>query len=262
MKSYKISMLSFVLMKISYLPSRKLEKKNFQKYVIEFEANLKENLLKLQFELQTFTYQPSPIKTFVVRDPKTRKISASHFRDRVVHHALCNLITPIFEKGFIHDSFANRKGKGTHNAINRFEQFLRETTFNHQIFEERERALKRSYWLRTKSRHKHYFQSVDHNILLEKIRVKIKDEKIIWLIEIILKNHKTENPQRGMPLGNLTSQFFANIYLDEFDHFVKQQLKAKYYLRYVDDFVILHISQKVLVKWKTKIEEFFEKNLR
>lgn len=77
-----------------------------------------------------------------------------------------------------------------------------------------------------------------------------------------MKNHKTENPQRGMPLGNLTSQFFANIYLDEFDHFVKQQLKAKYYLRYVDDFVILHISQKVLVKWKTKIEEFFEKKLK
>ncbi|MEK6981694.1 MAG: hypothetical protein AABX38_02080 [Candidatus Micrarchaeota archaeon] len=143
MKSYKnfyAQLCSYENLVFAFKKARK--RKTFKKYVIEFEANLKENLLKLQFELQTFTYQPSPIKTFVVRDPKTRKISASHFRDRVVHHALCNLITPIFEKGFIHDSFANRKGKGTHNAINRFEQFLRETTFNHQIFEERERALK------------------------------------------------------------------------------------------------------------------------
>lgn len=93
------------------------------------------------------------------------------------------------------------------------------------------------------------------------IRKKIKDEKIIWLIEIILKNHKTLVPRKGMPLGNLTSQFFANFYLDGFDHFVKEQLKTKYYVRYVDDFVILHISKKVLLDWKTQINEFLSKNL-
>jgi len=99
-------------------------------------------------------------------------------------------------------------------------------------------------------------------ILLEKIRTEIKDEKVIWLIETILKNHKTEVPNRGMPLGNLTSQFFANFYLDEFDHFVKHELKAKYYLRYVDDFVILHRDIKILEKWKQEIDVFLRENLK
>lgn len=118
------------------------ERKTLKDYVIEFESDLKQNLIKLSNELEKFTYSPSPLSTFIVRDPKTRKISASYFRDRVVHHAICNILSPIFEKDFIFDSFANRKGKGTHNAINRFEQFLRKTTLNHQKFEERERALK------------------------------------------------------------------------------------------------------------------------
>ncbi len=115
--------------------------KTLKEYVIEFETNLKENLLKLQFELQTFTYKPKPIKTFIVRDPKTRKIGASDFRDRVVHHALCNVIAPILGNSFIFDSFANQKGKGTHKAIKRFEQFLTQTTFNHKKTVERERVL-------------------------------------------------------------------------------------------------------------------------
>lgn len=108
---------------------------------------------------------------------------------------------------------------------------------------------------------RHYFQSVDHQILLGKIRNRIEDEKIIWLIETIVKNHKTQNLGKGMPLGNLTSQFFANFYLDEFDYFVKHELKAKYYLRYVDDFILLDLNQKVLIEWKNKIEEFLEKKL-
>jgi len=94
------------------------------------------------------------------------------------------------------------------------------------------------------------------------IKEKIKDEKVMWLIETILKNHKTEIPEKGMPLGNLTSQFFANFYLDEFDHFVKEQLRAKYYIRYVDDFVILHISKNTLSKWKEEINEFLGQNLQ
>lgn len=113
------------------------KRKTLKEYVIEFEANLKENLLKLQFELQTFTYRPAPIKMFVVRDPKTRKIGASDFRDRVVHHALCNVIAPVLGNSFISDSFANRKGKGTHPAIKRFEHFLAQTTFNHKKTPER-----------------------------------------------------------------------------------------------------------------------------
>ncbi|MFH1285125.1 MAG: hypothetical protein ABIH99_00935 [Candidatus Micrarchaeota archaeon] len=106
------------------------KRKTRKPYVLEFEKNLQNNLFQLQWELLTHTYQPRPLKTFVVRDPKTRKISASHFRDRVVHHALCNIIAPIFEARFIHDTYANRTGKGTHAALKRFDCFLRKATLN------------------------------------------------------------------------------------------------------------------------------------
>jgi len=109
-----------------YLAWRKARKrKTLKDYVIAFESDLDNNLKSLKYELETLTYVPSPLTTFIIRDPKTRKISASHFRDRVVHHALCNIIEPILSKSFIYDSFANQKGKGTHLAIRRFEHFLR-----------------------------------------------------------------------------------------------------------------------------------------
>jgi hypothetical protein len=120
---------SYENLELAFKKARK--RKTLKNYVIEFEANLKENLLKLQFELQTLTYQPAPIKTFIISDPKTRKIGASDFRDRVVHHALYNAISPLLGNSFIFDSFANRKGKGTPNAIRRFESFLRRVSFNH-----------------------------------------------------------------------------------------------------------------------------------
>lgn len=101
------------------------KRKTLKNYVIEFESGLENNLKQLKYELETFTYLPNPMRVFVVRDPKTRRISASHFRDRVVHHALCNIIAPIFEKDFIYDSFANQKGKGTHKAVERFEKFMK-----------------------------------------------------------------------------------------------------------------------------------------
>lgn len=109
---------------------------------------------------------------------------------------------------------------------------------------------------------RHYFETVDHEILLKLIRRKIKDEKVIWLIETILKNHKTEINGRGMPLGNLTSQFFANFYLSELDYFVKHQLNASYYIRYVDDFVILHRDKRVLEKWEHEISLFLIEKLK
>jgi hypothetical protein len=108
---------------------------------------------------------------------------------------------------------------------------------------------------------RHYFDSVDHEILLKMITEKIKDEKVIWLIETILKNHKTIVPRKGMPLGNLTSQFFANLYLNEFDHFVKERLRARYYIRYVDDFVILHRDRAKLEQWRKEIATFLQERL-
>ncbi|MFH1520627.1 MAG: RNA-directed DNA polymerase [Candidatus Micrarchaeota archaeon] len=109
---------------------------------------------------------------------------------------------------------------------------------------------------------KHYFETVNHEILLRLIRVKIKDEKVMWLIETILKNHKIEVVGRGMPLGNLTSQFFANFYLNELDYFVKHELNAEYYIRYVDDFVILHNDKRVLENWEHEIDIFLRENLK
>jgi len=221
--------------------------KTKRRYVKRFQRNLKENLLKLQEELINQTYQPCKLKTFILQDPKTRKISKSAFRDRVVHHALCNIIVPIFEKSFIYDSHANQIGKGTLKAIERFDKFKRKVSKNNS---------RKCYVL--KADIKHYFQEVDHEKLLDIIKRRITGEKIIWLIEQILNNYKSE---KGMPLGNLTSQFFANVYLNELAQFVKHKLRAKCYIRYVDDFVILHNSKEQLNIWKSEINRFLKEKL-
>lgn len=222
--------------------------KTKRRYVKSFQKNLRNNLLKLKEELINQTYEPCSLKNFVLRDPKTRKISKSAFRDRVVHHALCNLIVPDFEKGFIYDSHANQIGKGTLKAIERFDKFKRKVSKNNT---------RKCFVL--KADIKHYFEEIDHQILINIIKKKIKDKKVIWLIKQILSvNNKT----RGMPLGNLTSQFFANLYLNELDAYAKHNLKAKYYIRYVDDFVILHESKEQLEKWKNKIDKFLKEKLK
>lgn len=227
---------------------RKARKHKTKKlYVIEFEKNLKENLLQLRTELLLYAYRPRPLETFILRDPKTRKISKSDFRDRVVHHALCNIIEPIFDKSFIHDSYANRKGKGTLKAIGRFDCFKRKVSKNNT---------RKCFIL--KADIKHYFETVDHNTLLEIINKKIKDSNVLWLIKKILQNYQTKEHGKGMPLGNLTSQFFANVYLNELDQFIKHELKAKYYIRYVDDFIIPNNSRIILLDYKEKINEFLK----
>jgi len=226
-------------------------------YVIEFESNLRENLLKLQEELKNQTYMPIPLVTFILRDPKTRRISKSAFLDRIVHYALVRVIEPIFDKEFIYDSCANRKGKGNLFAIKRFEQFVRKVSRNGKINGWFNNNQIKGYCL--KADIKHYFQEVNHNILLTIIKRKIKDEKVIWLINQILVNGFIE---KGMPLGNLTSQFFANVYLNELDYFVKHELKAKYYIRYVDDFVILNSSREHLKIWKQEIDKFLRDKLK
>lgn len=218
-------------------------------YVIEFEQNREENLFQLRNELLFHIYRPKPLKTFILRDPKTRKISKSAFRDRIVHHALCNVIQPIFEKSFIYDSYANRKRKGTLKAIERFHFFHRKISKNN---------MRAAYVLKADVRH--YFETVDHAILLSRIRKKISDQRALWLIHRIFSNYSTSSG-KGMPLGNLTSQFFANVYLNELDQFVKHTLKVEYYIRYVDDFVLFHTSWKVLEKWKSKIDAFLKEKL-
>ncbi len=224
--------------------------KTLKHYVIDFEKNLKENLMQLRAELLMQTYSPQPLKTFILRDPKTRKISKSAFRDRVVHHAVCNLIEPVFDSRFIHDSFANRLGKGTFNAVKRFDEFKRKVSKNHTI---------KCYAL--KADIKSYFDNVDHKILLQILGKRIKDERAMLLIMKILANHKGGSAGKGMPLGNLTSQFFANVYLNELDQYVKHKLGIKYYLRYVDDFAILHQSCEALEGYKRQIDIFLKEKL-
>ena len=229
---------------------RKARKGKLKKEDIKiFKRNIIKNIQDLQFELMAKTYKPKPLKTFILRDPKTRKISKSDFRDRVIHHAICNIIEPIFDKTFIYDNCAGRKNKGTSFALKRLEKFQLKTTKN---------LTSNSYCL--KADIKHYFKEVNHEILINIIKKKIKDKNTIQLIVKILKNY--HNKEKGIPLGNLTSQFFASIYLNELDYFVKHQLKEKHYVRYVDDFLILNYSRFKLTFLKNRIKEFLKNNLK
>jgi len=160
----------------AYQKARQGKTKKF--YVIKFEKDLEKNLKQLQTELITQTYKPKPLKTFIIRDPKTRKISKSRFRDRVIHHALVNIIGHLFEKSFVYDSFANQIGKGTLKAIERFEIFKRKVSKNNT----------RDCFV-LKADIKHYFEEVDHNVFISIVQRKIKDEKVIWLIKQILSNN-------------------------------------------------------------------------
>ena len=244
-----------------YLAFRKSKKgKSSKKYVKQFEKNLEENILKLRTELLLHSYKPKPLKNFTIRDPKTRKISKSDFKDRVIHHALCNVIESIFNRTFIHDSYANRKGKGTIAALQRFDKFKRKVSRNGKINGWFNNNQVKGYCL--KADIKHYFEEVDQEILLKIIKKKIRCPKTIWLINQILNTFNIKTKGKGMPLGNLTSQFFANVYLNELDKFVKHKLRAEYYIRYVDDFIILHSSKEQLMNWKKEIDSFLKRELK
>ena len=224
-------------------------------YVIHFESNLIKNLRNLQNDLKDKKYYPSRLKKFVIRDPKTRTIHASIFRDRIVHHAIINILKPIYEPRFINDSFASRKDKGTHLAVERFEYFMNKVSSNgKKIKKPFNNNSIQGYVL--KADIKHYFDTIDHEVLINILRKKIRDEDLIELVRIILHKFYSPIKGKGLHLGNYTSQFFANIYLNNLDYFVKHRLKAKYYIRYVDDFVILHKDKKVLFEFKDKIEKY------
>jgi hypothetical protein len=165
---------------------------------------------------------------------KRRFISAAPYVDRVVQHALCNLIEPIFERTFIYDSYACRKGKGTHKAVDRFTEYSR----------------KNVYVLKCDIRN--YFASIDHEILFQMIQRKIKDPKVLWLIRVIIDS--TPNP--GIPIGNLTSQIFANLYLNGLDHFIKENIGCRCYLRYMDDLILFGDNKEQLAGWKEEIGDF------
>ena len=262
MKTYKNLYTSIYNLSNLFLAWRKARKgKTKRGYVKEFEKDTLGNLLLLHEELKNETYYPKPLKIFILRDPKTRKISKSDFRDRVVHHALINLLEPIFDKTFIYDSCANRKGKGNLFALKRFDKFVRKVSRNGKITFNKFNDNNYVAGFCLKADIKRYFETINHKILINLIKRKINNYKVICLIEKILNNFKTKIDGKGMPLGNLTSQFFANIYLHELDYFVKHILRSKYYIRYVDDFVILNDSKSQLNEWVAKINIFLQNQL-
>jgi len=237
-----------------------VKRKTSSKEVQEFQKHWRFHLCNLLRELKTKTYFPKPLQKFVLRDPKTRVICVSAFRDRVVHHALVNILQPIFEPRFIYDSYASRRGKGMLKALQRFDEFKKKVSKNGKLIPNARNTNEVCGFV-LKADIKHYFETVDKELLVQILKRYVKDETVLWLTRIILDNYSSEVHGKGMPLGNWTSQFFANVYLNELDQFVKHELKIKYYIRYVDDFVIFSDSKEELSVCKEKINLFLKKNL-
>lgn len=218
--------------------------------VANFEINLEDNLFQLHQELKNNAYYHFNYSSFFIQDPKLRHIHKAAVRDRVFHQAIFRVLNPIFEPTFIFDSYSSRKNKGIHKAVERFNHFARKISQNNT----------RNCWV-LKCDVKKFFDSVDHKILLNLIERKIEDGKVVSLVKKIIDSFETE-PNKGIPLGNVTSQIFANIYLNQLDQFVKHQLRIKYYIRYTDDFVILDKDTNFLKSLIAKINEFLRKHLK
>lgn len=206
-----------------------------------FFYHLEPELLRLREELSSGGYSPSPYRFFQIFDPKERTIAEAPFRDRVVHHAIVNVLTPVYERVFIYDSYATRPGKGTHAAIRRAQQFLR------------------AYRWYFKTDIDKYFDHVNHDIMLAILARKIKDRQFLALLEKIIRN--TPAAGAGLPIGNLTSQFLANVYLDPLDHYLKDRRGIKGYIRYMDDMVIFAHEKTPLLDIETEIREFLAEKL-
>lgn len=221
--------------------------------VISFNKNLIDGISDLRDKIMSGAYSHGQYREFSIYDGKKRIISAAPFRDRVVHHAICNIIMPIFEKTFINTSYANRIGKGTHRAVMLCKKYIR----------------KYDYYMKFDI--VKYFPSIDHETLKDVISSKIKCHKTLELINKIIDSFSIDTPfqyfpgdclftpserKNGLPIGNLTSQYFANIYLTSLDHFILGSLKIRSYIRFVDDFVIFHNDKEYINYCKIKIAGF------
>lgn len=255
----------------AYLECRKNKRNTIN--ALRFEIEAEENIIRLERELKSRTYHPSRSILFTTEKPKRREIFAADFRDRVVHHLLVEQLERIWEPEFIHDSFACRINKGTHKAVKRLQTFLRRITLNGHA---------RAYFLQLDI--KDFFPSIDKQILFNILTRKVSAPDILWLAREVLfwdctQSYTLRGPEsaiknippnkslfgkenkRGLPIGNLTSQFFANVYLNELDQFVKHALRAPYYVRYVDDFVLLSKDRDELILWRSKIDQFVRERL-
>jgi len=216
-----------------------------------FTVQLMDNIFSLHYDLLYHKYQHGGYEAFNISDPKPRNIHKAGVRDRLLHHAIYRQLYPFFDRTFIADSYSCRLGKGTHKALNRCCQFIYQVSRNNT----------RTGWV-LKCDIKRFFANIDHDVLLGILREYISDNNIIWLLERVIDSFYAGQDNRGLPLGNLTSQLFANVYLNKLDQFVKHKLKAKYYIRYADDFVILSDDVKWLRRQIELIEEFLLSDLK
>lgn len=226
-------------LELADINARKGKTKN--KDVLEHDKNRKENILKLHLALKNKTYRTSEYKTFKIYEPKERLIFClEYYPDRIVHHAILNILEPIFVKTFTRDTYSCIKGRGIHGAVNAVKNALKDT--DNTIY-----CLKLDI--------KKFYPSINHDILKKIIRRKIKDKDLLWLLDDIIDSTD------GVPIGNYTSQYFANLYLTGFDHWLKEIKGVKYYFRYADDIIILSSDKQWLHSLLGEIKEYLSINL-
>jgi len=223
--------------------------KRNKKDVMLFEWNLEENIFRLHRDLKNKTYEHGVYHSFKIRDPKPRDIHKAQVRDRILHHAVFQILNPLFEPCFISASFSCREGYGTHKGVQYLQDTLRKANKNGFI---------KCFALKCDV--KKFFDTIDHDILLAILKKKIKDEDTIWLLKQIISSFSSKNSllgiEKGIPIGNLTSQLFANIYMNDFDQFIKNKLRVKYFLRYTDDFLIISENKAYLEEILPEIISF------
>ncbi len=237
------------------LAYRKARKgKRSREEVARFGLNLEKELILIQTRLRQQTWLPGEYRIFSIYERKPRQIAAAPFRDRVVHHALMNVVEPLLDRRFIFDTYACRQGHGVHLAVKRYQEWSKTHAYTLKLDVSR------------------YFPSVDHDILKQQLAARIKDKQVLWLFNVII-DHAPEFPpglpvyfpgddlftpqtrKKGLPIGNLTSQFLANLYLDNLDHFIKEKLQVRCYIRYVDDLIFLARDKQQLHDWKQAVTE-------
>jgi retron-type reverse transcriptase len=257
MKSYRHlypDILSFDNLLLAARKAARCKRKSLE--LLDFFCHFEDELWALHDRLRDKTWRPGLHRTFFITSPKRRLISAAPFRDRVAHHALINVIGPLLERPMLDDSFANRVGKGTHRAIARYQHYLR----------------RYRYVLKCDIRK--FFPSVDHLVLKATLHRTIACPETRWLIDMVIDNGTSQecppdyfpgddlfthlDRPKGLPIGNLTSQVFANYFLNGFDHFVKESLHCRGYVRYVDDFALFADSKAELWQMKKQVEEYLE----
>ena len=223
--------------------------------VANFEWKLERNIFALHSDLKNRAYRHGPYSSFFITDPKQRHIHKATVRDRVVHHAVFQVLNPIFEPTFIADSYSCRVDKGTHKGVEALSRMVRKISKNYTT---------PCFVLKCDVRK--FFDSIDHHILLEILGKRIADPDVLRLLETIVRSFPAGQmnlfERKGVPIGNLTSQLFANVYMNEFDQFMKHDCRMEHYARYTDDFVVVSPSRKALVDLLPKIRDFLRDRLR